>query len=139
HWTGLPIAATGQFLLVLDIAAAILLLRSRTLVLNSFIKKIVADPIRSFIVLICVSGVLYLPLAAIYSPWQWIGWGPFEIQAAFAPQYALYFAWGVIVGTCGLDRGLLNVNGKLVQRWPNWVFGSIAAFLGWIGPTALIV
>jgi glucans biosynthesis protein C len=144
HWTALPIAATGPmwflwFLLVLDIAAAILLLRFRALVLNSFIKKIIAEPIRLFIVLICVSAVLYLPLAAIYSPWQWIGVGPFEIQAAFAPQYALYFAWGVIVGICGLDQGLLIVNGKLVQRWSYWVCGSIAAFLGWIGPTALMV
>jgi len=144
HWTALPIAATGPmwflwFLMVLDIAAAIFLLRFRPLVFNCFVKKIIADPIRSFIVLISVSALLYLPLAAIYSPWQWIGFGPFEIQAAFAPQYALYFAWGVIVGICGLDQGLLNVNGKLVQRWPYWVFGSLAAFLGWIGPTALMV
>jgi glucans biosynthesis protein C len=144
HWTALPIAATGPmwflwFLLVLDIAAAVLLLRSRALVFNSFIKKIVADPIRSLFVLVFVSAVLYLPLAAIYSPWHWIGFGPLEIQAAFAPQYALYFACGVVVGICGLEQGLLNVNGKLMQRWPYWVFASIGAFLLWIVPTALIV
>jgi len=83
--------------------------------------------------------VLYLPLAAIYSPWQWIGYGPFEIQATFALQYVLYFAAGVAVGVYGLERGLLNVNGMLVQQWHYWVFGSIGAFVLWIGPTALIV
>ena len=144
HWTALPISPTGPmwflwFLLVLDIAAAVLLLRYKALFSSSILNKIILKPIRSFIVLICVSAVLYLPLAAIYSPWQWIGYGPFEIQATFAPQYVLYFAAGVAVGVYGLERGLLNVNGMLVQQWHYWVFGSIGAFVLWIGPTALIV
>jgi hypothetical protein len=143
HWTALPISPTGPmwflwFLLVLDIAAAVLLLRYKAYI-SSILNKIILDPIRSFIVLICISAVLYLPLAAIYLPWQWIGYGPFEIQATFAPQYALYFAAGVAVGVYGLERGLLDVNGMLVQRWHYWAFGSIGAFVLWIGPTALIV
>jgi len=144
RWTALPISPTGPmwflwFLLVLDIAAAGLLLRSKAHFSNSILNKIILDPIRSFMVLMCVSAMLYLPLAAIYSPWPWIGYGPFEIQATFAPQYALYFAGGVAVGVYGLERGLLNVNGMLVEWWHYWVFGSIAAFVLWIGPTALIV
>ena len=31
------------------------------------------------------------------------------------------------------------MNGMLVQQWHYWVFGSIGAFVLWIGPTALIV
>jgi len=144
RWTALPISPTGPmwflwFLLVLDIAAAGLLLRSKAHFSNSILNKIILDPIRSFTVLLCVSAMLYLPLAAIYSPWHWIGYGPFEIQATFAPQYALYFAGGVALGVYGLERWLLNVNGMLVEWWHYWVFGSIAAFVLWIGPTALIV
>jgi glucan biosynthesis protein C len=144
RWTALPISPTGPmwflwFVLVLDIAAAGLLLRSKAHFSNSILNKIILDPIRSFTVLLCVSAMLYLPLAAIYSPWHWIGYGPFEIQATFAPQYALYFAGGVAVGVYGLERWLLNVNGMLVEWWHYWVFGSIAAFVLWIGPTALIV
>jgi hypothetical protein len=144
HWSTLPISPTGPmwflwFLLILDIAATLLLLRYKVHFSNSILNKIIPNPIRSFIVLICISAVLYLPLATIYSPWQWIGYGPFEIQAAFAPQYALYFAAGVAVGVYGLERGLLDVNGILAQRRQYWVFASIGAFVLWIGPTALIV
>jgi hypothetical protein len=144
HWTALPISATGPmwflwFLLVLDVAATILLLGFRALMFNDFVEKIVTDPLRSFLVLTSISAVLYLPLAAIFSPWQWVGYGPFEIQAAFAPQYALYFAFGVAVGVFGLEKGLLDPNGRLVQRWTFWLLCSIASFLLWIIPTALIV
>src|SRR5262249_10938438 len=89
HWTALPISPTGPmwflwFLLVLDIAAAAgLLLRSKAHFSNSILNKIILDPIRLFMVLMCVSAMLYLPLSAIYSPWQWIGYGPFETQATF--------------------------------------------------------
>jgi hypothetical protein len=145
HWTVLPISPAGPlwflwFLLVLDIGAAVLFrFGSRAHFLSSILNKIVADPARLFIVLMCVSVAVYFPLAAIYSPWQWIGYGPFEIQAAFAPQYAIYFAAGVAVGAYGLERGLLDVNGMAARRWHYWVLGSIAAFLLWIGPTALIM
>jgi hypothetical protein len=143
HWTALPIAATGPmwflwFLLVLDLAAVILLLRFQAHFSNARLSKIF-DATTSFIALISISAMLYLPLAAIYSPWQWIGYGPFEIQAAFAPQYALYFAAGVAVGVYGLGRGLLDVNGILMQRWRYWVLATIGAFVLWIGPTALMV
>jgi len=145
HWTALPMSPAGPlwflwFLLVFDIGAAVLFrFGSRAHFLSSIVNKIVADPARLFIALMCVSAAVYFPLAAIYSPWQWIGYGPFEIQAAFAPQYAIYFAAGVAVGAYGLERGLLDVNGMLVRRWHYWVFGSLVAFLLWIGPTALIM
>jgi glucan biosynthesis protein C len=144
QWKALQIWPTGQMwflwlLLVLDIAATVLLVPSTVDFVTAKISKIVAEPRRLFIVLICASAALFVPLAAIYTPWQWIGFGPFKIQAAFGPQYALYFALGVGVGIGGLERGPLNINGELVQRWPYWVFGSIAAFLVWISPTALIV
>jgi glucans biosynthesis protein C len=145
HWTALPMSPAGPlwflwFLLVLDIGAAVLFrFGQRAHFLSSILNKIVTDPARLFIVLMCVSAAVYFPLAAMYPPWQWIGYGPFEIQAAFAPQYAIYFAAGVALGAFGLERGLLDVNGMPVRRWHYWVLGSIAAFLLWIGPTALIV
>jgi len=145
HWTALPVSPAGPlwflwFLLVLDIGAAVLFrFGSRAHFLSSILNKIVADPARLFTVLMSVSAVAYFPLAAIYSPWQWVGYGPFEIQAVFAPQYAIYFAAGVAVGACGLERGLLDMNGMPARRWYYWVLGSLTAFLLWIGPTALIM
>ncbi len=145
HWTALPISPAGPlwflwFLLVLDAGAAVLFrFRSRAYSLGLVVQKIVADPITFFTVLMFGSAAIYFPLAAIYSPWQYVGYGPFEIQATGAPQYALYFAAGVAVGAYGSERGLLDVSGMLARQWHYFVIGSIVAFMVWIGPTALIV
>jgi hypothetical protein len=96
-------------------------------------------PGRFFAAIVGVTAVAYLPLSAVYSPWKWVGIGPFEVQAAFAPQYALYFLLGLVVGAQGCERGLLDPQGMLVLRWPAWVAGSFAAFFLWVIPTALIV
>ena len=96
-------------------------------------------PGRFFGAVVGVTAVAYLPLSAIYSPWKWVGIGPFEVQAAFAPQYALYFLLGLAVGAHGCERGLLDPQGMLVRRWPVWVAGSFVAFFLWVIPTALIV
>src|SRR5262249_15955416 len=96
-------------------------------------------PVRFFILIVVVTAVAYLPLSAIYSPWKWVGVGPFEVQAAFAPQYMLYFLFGVAVGSYGYDRGLFDPNGMLVRRWGGWLIGSFIAFFAWIIPTALVM
>ena len=86
-----------------------------------------------------MTAVAYLPLSAIYSPWKWVGIGPFEVQAAFAPQYMLYFLFGLAVGSYGYDRGLLDANGMLVRHWGRWLIGSFVAFFVWIIATALVM
>ncbi len=145
HWTALPMSPAGPlwflwFLLVLDTGAAVLFrFRNRLYSLSLLVQKIVADPIRFFIVLIFCSAAIYFPLAAIYSPWQWVGYGPFEIQATGAPQYAIYFAAGVAVGAFGSEGGLLDAKGTIARQWHYFVIGSIVAFMLWIGPTALIM
>jgi hypothetical protein len=76
-----------------------------------------ARPGGFFLAVVCVTAVVYLPLSAIYSPWKWVGIGPFEVQAAFTPQYALYFLLGLVVGAHGYEQGLLDRQGMLVRRW----------------------
>ncbi len=146
HWRALPITPTGpmwflRFLIVLYIGAAALyrLSPSTSRFLAPLLARTLAHPGRLFIVVIAVTAVAYLPLAAIYSPWKWVGLGPFEVQAAFAPQYMIYFLVGVAVGAHGYERGLLDMHGTLVRCWAIWVIGSFAAFFLWMIPTALIV
>jgi glucans biosynthesis protein C len=146
HWTELPITPTGPmwflwFLIALNVAAAVLyrLAPSVSFFFAPLLAKALARPGRLFVIVVGVTAAAYLPLSAIYSPWKWVGVGPFEVQAAFAPQYMLYFLLGLAVGTHGDDRGLLDMRGTLVRRWPIWAVGSFAAFFLWIIPTALIV
>jgi len=145
HWTALPLTPTGPmwflwFLIALNIGAvAIYRLPARAQrSLARLVGKAAAHPGGSFVGFLAVSAITYLPLAAFYSPWKWLGVGPFEIQAAFAPQYALYFLLGLAVGAHGYERGLFAVDGSLMRHWSSLVFGGLAAFLLWIVPTALI-
>lgn len=146
HWRALPLTPTGPmwflwFLIALDIVAALLfrLFPNASRTLAPLLAKAATRPGKFFVFVCAVTAVAYLPLSAIYSPWQWVGWGPFEVQAAFAPQYALYFLVGVAVGSYGYDRGLLDPEGFLVRRWPVWIAAGFMSFLLWIIPTALIV
>src|SRR5262249_17069511 len=79
------------------------------------------------------------PVSAVCARWEWVQFGPFAFQPSFAPQYVIYFFFGLGVGAFGLERGLLAEDGMLVQRCWRWLAGAAAAFLLWIVPTALVV
>jgi peptidoglycan/LPS O-acetylase OafA/YrhL len=98
-----------------------------------------SHPGRFFISLVIISALVYLPLAVLFEPWQWVALGPFAIQPSLAPQYAVYFLAGLVVGARGIDRGLLGLDAMLAQRWALWLVGAFASFLVWIVPAALIV
>jgi glucans biosynthesis protein C len=146
HWRRLPLTPTGPmwflwFLIMLNIGAAVVfrLAPGAGRVLAPLLAKAATYPGRFLAVVVCLTAAAYFPLSAIYSPWKWVEFGPFEVQATFAPQYILYFIFGVAVGAYGYDRGLLAADGALVRHWAIWVAGSFAAFLLWIIPAALIV
>jgi peptidoglycan/LPS O-acetylase OafA/YrhL len=146
HWIALPFWPTGPMwflwlLLALNLAAAGLfrLAPRAGEVLTRLSAEAGAHPGRFFIVLVIVSALAYVPLAAVFAPWQWAQFGPFAFQPSFTPQYVIYFFAGVGIGACGLERGLLASDGALARRWALWLAASPAAFVLWIIPTALMV
>jgi peptidoglycan/LPS O-acetylase OafA/YrhL len=146
HWTALPFWPAGPmwflwFLLVLNIAAAALywLAPRSGEIAARFSAKGATHPGRLFIILASVSALAYVPLAALFTPWAWVNFGPFGFQPALAPQYLIYFFAGLALGAHGFDRGLLGPDGTLVRRWAFWLAGAVAAFVLWITATGLIV
>jgi glucan biosynthesis protein C len=145
HWTALPFWPSGPiwflwFILVLNIAAAALywlVPRSKELIgwVSAFANSY---PERFFISLVVTSALLYVPLAASFNPWQWVAFGPFAIQPSLAPQYAVYFLAGLVIGARGIDCGFFRPDGVLVRRWAAWIVGAFTAFLLWVVPAALI-
>ncbi len=145
HYRALPFWPTGPmwflwFLLLLNLAAAgIGALAPQA---KGAVARLSAHagrrPERFFAGLVIVSALVYLPLARVFPPWHWISFGPFEIQASLAPQYAVYFCAGVTVGAGGLERGILGADGALARRWAVWLAGALAAFALWITGAALI-
>jgi len=146
HWIALPFWPTGPMwflwlLLALNlVAAGLFRLAPRAgEVLTRLSAEASAHPGRFFIALVIVSALAYVPLAAVFAPWQWAQFGPFAFQPSFAPQYVIYFFAGVGIGACGLERGLLASDGALARRWARWLAASPASFVLWIIPTALMV
>ena len=146
HWTALPFWPGGPmwflwFLLALNIAAAgMYRLAPRS---GEFLARLsaksAADPGRFFIGLVAVLALAYVPVAAVFTPWQWVEFGPFGFQPGPAVQYILFFFAGVGVGAYGLERGLLASDAMLARRWGFWLAGIPASFVLWIVPTGLIV
>ena len=143
HWIALPFWPSGPMwflwlLLLFNMAAAALFwLAPRA---GEFLARLStkAAPGRVFMALVAVSALAYIPLAAVFAPWQWVQFGPFAFQPSFAPQYAIYFFAGLGVGAFGLEEGLLHADGMLARQWVRWLAGTAAAFLLWIVPTALM-
>src|SRR6266404_3308354 len=146
HWIALPFWPSGPMwflwlLLVFNLAAVGLywLAPRAGEALGELSAKAGSHPGRFFIALVSISALAYLPLAAVFEPWRWMQFGPFAFQPSLAPQYAVYFFAGLGVGAYGFERGLLEGDGMLARRWARWLLGSDAAFLLWVGPTALVV
>jgi peptidoglycan/LPS O-acetylase OafA/YrhL len=146
HWWALPFTPSGplwflSFAFALNIiAAAVYWLAPRTgEILTRLSAKAADRPFGFFLMLAAVTGLAYIPVASVTTPWQWITIGPIAFQSGLASQYAIYFFAGIIVGALPLDRGVLRSDGPLVRRWGRWVAGALAAFVVWIVPTALNV
>jgi peptidoglycan/LPS O-acetylase OafA/YrhL len=80
-------------------------------------------------ILILVSGVAYIPMAAHFGPLDWKMWGPFSFQTSRLFLYAAYFAAGLIVGAGPAGQALLLADGRLAKRWIIWVSTALAAFI----------
>lgn len=85
-------------------------------------------PALLFLVLVAVSALGYLPMAAAFGPMDWLGFGPFFVQTSRILHYAVYFFAGVALGAFGPDLGLLSPEGRLARRWPLWAGASLLTF-----------
>jgi hypothetical protein len=86
-----------------------------------------------FLGLVALSGLAYLPLAAIFGVEPWTNLGPFSFQLSRPLHYLLYFAVGVALGAAGVGKGLFAPDGRLAERWALWALFAVAltgCFLG---------
>ena len=85
-------------------------------------------PATLFMALMLVSAAAYLPLRAVFGPESWAAVGPFSLQSSRALFYLVYFLAGVAIGDCGVGRGLLAPDGRLVRGWRRWTRSALALF-----------
>jgi surface polysaccharide O-acyltransferase-like enzyme len=96
--------------------------------LGRAVARLAPRPSLSFLLLITVSALAYIPLALTVSPLDWTVFGPFTVQTSRVLLYALYFVVGIGLGASGADRGLLAVDNRLAKRWPVWVGATVVCF-----------
>jgi glucans biosynthesis protein C len=139
HFLALPFWPSGPpwflgVLLVFDlVAAAVYQLNRNT---GDMLAWSIC-PRRFVTLLLSASAIAYVPLALLFTPWQWGQFGPFGLQLSRPLHYAVYFFAGVIVGAHGIDRGLLATDGQLVRSWNVWFGAAIVAFVTWLGVAGL--
>ena len=145
HWLALPLWPIGPmwFLLVLlagDILAAALypLVAPHTealLRLSSYARR---HPARFLAGLLLASALAYIPLELAFGASAWFHRGPFAFQLSRPLHYAVCFFAGMAIGACGIERGLLAIDGPLARRWKLWLAAALASFVLWLDLTALV-
>jgi peptidoglycan/LPS O-acetylase OafA/YrhL len=144
HFSALPFWPAGPLwflwiLLLLNVTAAVLSFIAPGAI--DFLARMAAKstPNRLFVALAALSALVTLAMSSLFTPWQWVDYGPFAFQPLQLPQYAIYFFFGVVVGAQGLERGLFGAEGTLARRWGRWCLAAFASFTVWITCSALIV
>ncbi|MGO9932402.1 MAG: acyltransferase family protein [Steroidobacteraceae bacterium] len=90
-----------------------------------------------FALLIAVTAVAYVPLALIFTPWEWAEMGFLPLQLSRPLLYAVYFFTGLAIGVEGIDCGLVEADGPLARRWALWLVAALASLALWMAATSL--
>jgi hypothetical protein len=95
-----------------------------------FMTKLREHPMATFAAMFCLSAAAYLPLLALYGfgAWTNLFTSPFSFQITRIALYALWFAFGFLVGIPGIDSGLLSRDGPLARHWRAWIRTCILAY-----------
>ena len=96
-----------------------------------------SHPGRFFAGLVLVAAAAYIPLALMFTPWNWNESGPFALQLSRPLLYLVFYLAGLGVGALGLERGLLAPAGMLVRHWAVWLTAALTSLILWMGLTAL--
>jgi len=94
-------------------------------------------PLRYFAVFAALALLAYVPLALLFTPFQWVNHGMFSVQYSRPLLYIVAYVAGLCAGANGIERGLLSENGRLVAHWGLWTLGATFAFVAWMLLTAL--
>ena len=95
---------------------------------NRCLSVIFERPLAFWGALVGVSIILYLPMLIFFGLQQWLGIGPFIVQACRIPLYLVYFLAGMAISIYGLDLGLLNSESHLVRQCWGWFAAGLVSF-----------
>jgi glucans biosynthesis protein C len=144
HWLALPMWPEGpawflwQLFFVSALATLLHALVPQTFeVLKNLAGRLGDRPLTFIVILASLSAIAYVPLAIVFSAWDWTSVGPFSFQLSRPLHYLLYFFAGVALGSHGLERGLMGRDGALARHWLVLLAAALASFALWGALTSL--
>ena len=136
QWAALGFLPTGPawfvaILLLFDCVAAVLftLMPAAMPALTALTQRLSRSPLLFFSVLLGTTALVYIPMAAAFTPTAWSAFGPFAFQTSRIFHYFVYFLFAVGVGATALDDGLLARHGRLASQWAIWLPFAVVAFI----------
>jgi hypothetical protein len=137
-WTNGPLWFLWQLLALNVVVAGLHWLAPNAIeALGRWSAKAQTDFARYFIALLAISALAYVPFALAFTPWAWSGSGFLTAQFCRPLLYAVYFFAGVGIGTAGIERGVVSVDGILARHWARWLAAALVSLLLWMGLTGL--
>lgn len=145
HWLGLPLWPIGPMWFLIALLGGDLLAAAayplvaphadKVLRLSSYARR---HPGRFLAGMLLASAIAYIPLELAFGASAWFHRGPVAFQLSRPLHYAVYFFGGAVVGACGIERGLLAIDGPLARRWKASLGVALASFMLWLALTALV-
>jgi surface polysaccharide O-acyltransferase-like enzyme len=118
-----------SLLLVFDALAALIWATAPLAIarLGRRVAALADRPAIAFAAFLAFSVLIYLPLRLTFGDSSWLtaAHTPLVVQTSRILLYAGYFLAGVVVGSTGLNNGLLRQDGALAKRWLQWLAAAL--------------
>jgi surface polysaccharide O-acyltransferase-like enzyme len=85
-------------------------------------------PFSLFIILFCVTWILYVPIAYLIGAGTWTGIGPFDFQLSRILLYFGYFTLGILIGSTDFNNELFSTKSAIVNKWWLWLVLSLVVY-----------
>jgi len=85
-------------------------------------------PFSFFIILFCVTWILYVPIAYIIGAGTWTGIGPFDFQLSRILLYFGYFTLGILIGNTDFNNEVFSTKSAIVKKWWLWLLLSLVVY-----------
>lgn len=85
-------------------------------------------PFTFFIIMFCVTWILYVPLAYNVGAGTWTGIGPFDFQLSRIILYFGYFILGVLIGNMDFNNEIFSTKSRIVKIWWIWSLLSLVIY-----------
>lgn len=145
HWLALPLWPIGPMWFLIVLLAGDLLATAvypfvaphaeGLLRLSSWARR---NPARFLAGMLLASALAYIPLELAFGASAWFHRGPVSFQLSRPLHYAVYFFAGAVIGACGIERGMLALDGSLARRWKAGFGAALLCFALWLALTALV-